>query len=112
VRPSSYESPEQERLVRALLNMGVGDDLVVTPDQVIPGTLGGRKEFPIYVLVPPTQLAHFLSTLNPSLYDKIDDLVFVSGGMAYGNIEDVLKEKGTYDARSLYHGQLRRFINL
>jgi hypothetical protein len=84
----------------ALFNMGMGDDVVVTPDQPIPSTLGGRNEFPIYVLVPPTQLSHFLNTLNPSLYEKIDDLIFLSGGMTYGNIEDVLKEKGTCIRRS------------
>jgi hypothetical protein len=95
VRPASYENPEQEKLVQALLQMGMGDDLVVTPDQAVPSTLGGRSEFPIYVLLPPTQLSDFLSTLNPSLYDKVDDFIFLSGGMTCGNIEDVLKEKGT-----------------
>jgi hypothetical protein len=95
VRPASYENPEQEKLVQALLQMGMGDDLVVTHDQAVPSTLGGRNEFPIYVLLPPTQLSDFLSTLNPSLYDKVDDFIFLSGGMTCGNIEDVLKEKGT-----------------
>ena len=100
VRPASYEHSEQEKLVQAMLQMGMGDDLVVTPDQAVPSTLGGRREFPIYILLPPTQLADFLSTLNPSLYDKVDDFIFVSGGMTYGNIEDVLKEKGTSPTRT------------
>jgi hypothetical protein len=96
VRPASYEKCEQGKLLQAFLHLGMGDDLVVTPDRTIPATLGGRNEFPIYVLLPPTQLTEFLSTLNPSLYDKIDDFIFVSGSMTYGNIEDVLKEKGTF----------------
>lgn len=85
-------------LAEALAMMGMGDDVVVTPDQPIPATLDGQNEFPIYITLPPWQIGDFISNLsqNPTYYDKIEDFVFFSGGMKYGNVEDVLKDRGRF----------------
>ena len=62
----------------------------------LPETLNGQTEYPIYICIPPTQLGVFLDNLSPSYMNRIDDFVFFSGGFEFGNIEDVLKERGTY----------------
>jgi hypothetical protein len=75
--------------------MGMGDDMVLTPGQDLPESLGGSDEYPIYVTLPPTQLEDFIKNLPASYTARTDDFVFFSGGINYGNIEDVLKERGT-----------------
>lgn len=62
----------------------------------LPETLNEQSEYPIYICIPPTQLGVFLDNLSPSYMNRIDDFVFFSGGFEFGNIEDVLKERGTY----------------
>jgi hypothetical protein len=76
------------------------DDDNVTPE--LPETLNGKTEYPIYVCIPPTQLGFFLDNLSPSFMNRIDDFVLFSGGFEFGNIEDVLKERGTYFAFALF----------
>jgi hypothetical protein len=61
----------------------------------LPESLNGQTEYPIYITISPTQLGSFLDNLPPSYMDRIDDFVFFSGGFEFGNIEDVLKERGT-----------------
>lgn len=75
--------------------MGMGDDIVLTPDQDLPDSVGGSLEYPIYVTVPPTQLEDFLDNLSATYKGRVDDFVFFSGGLQYGNIEDLLKQRGT-----------------
>jgi hypothetical protein len=76
--------------------MGMGDDILLTPDQDLPDSVGGSSEYPIYVTVPPTQLEDFLDNLSASYKSRVDDFVFFSGGLQYGNIEDVLKARGPF----------------
>jgi len=86
----------------ALYEMGMGDDIVMTPEQLlineVPSSIGGRTEYPIYITLPPTHLKIFLlndAIIKTKLYDRTDDFVFLSGGGAcYGNIEKVLKDTG------------------
>lgn len=81
VLPSSIFSPQQQ-----------GGESI----QELPETLNGQYEYPIYICIPPTQLGYFLDNLSPSYMNRIDDFVFFSGGFEFGNVEDVLKERGTY----------------
>jgi hypothetical protein len=83
-------------LASGLITMGMGDDIVLTPDQDLPETVGGSSEYPIYVTLPPTQLEDFLDNLSASYKARVDDFVFFSGGLQYGNIEDLLKARGTF----------------
>ena len=83
-------------LADVLFEMGMGDDVVLTPDQELPDTIGGKDDYPIYVTLPPTQLTEFFENLSRSYKDKNENFIFFSGGPKYGNIEDVLKGKGTY----------------
>jgi len=66
----------------------------MTPQQALPEELGGRKEFPIFIALPPYEIEAFLKNLPQTFQDKYDDFVFFAGGLDYGNIEDVLKENG------------------
>jgi hypothetical protein len=74
--------------------MGSGNDLVVTPDQDLPALLAGdRSEYPVYIALPPYQLAEFLMNLPGSYKARPEDFVFFAGG-EYGNVEDILKDRG------------------
>jgi hypothetical protein len=92
IKPLSGSS----ELANGLINMGMGDDIVLTPDQDLPDSVGGSSEYPIYVTVPPTQLEDFLDNLSASYKARVDDFVFFSGGLQYGNIEDLLKQRGAF----------------
>jgi hypothetical protein len=81
-------------LVDGLLSMGMGDDVVLTPEQDLPPEIGGRLEYPIYIAVSAWQLDDFLKNLPDSYKHRCNDFVFFSGGLQYGNIEDVLKNSG------------------
>lgn len=81
-------------LSAGLAEIGMGDDLILTPDEILPETMDGSAAYPIYITLPATQLAEFLDNLSQSYKDRIDDFVFFSGGLEYGNIEDVLKDRG------------------
>ena len=72
-----------------------GDDDIGSAIPELPETLNGKTEYPIYICIPPTQLGYFLDNLSPSFMNRIDDFVFFAGGFEFGNIEDVLKERGT-----------------
>ena len=81
-------------LGETLAQMGLGDDVVLTPQQELPDQVAGRSEYPVYITLPPYQLSDFLANLPESYQARVDDLVFFSGGLEYGNIEDVLKDRG------------------
>jgi hypothetical protein len=83
-------------LGEVLQTMGMGDDVVLAPGNDLPAQLGDSATYPIYITLPPWQLTEFLTNMPASYMDRADDFVFFSGGLAYGNIEDVLKEKGMY----------------
>ena len=81
-------------LADALFIMGTGDDVVLTPGQELPETVGGSEAYPIYITISPTQLREFLTTLPDSFRARRDDFVFFSGGPNYGNVEGLLKDYG------------------
>lgn len=87
IRPSAGSS----ELADALVAMGTGDDLILTPDQDLPDS---EEAYPVYIALPPWEITPFLSNLKDSYYARAEDFIFFSGGLQYGNIEDVLKEKG------------------
>lgn len=80
-------------IVKALMALG-NEDMVVPPGQPLPETMGGAEQYPIYVTMPPKQLGYFLDHLPDTFKERVDDFIFFSGGLEYGNIEDVLKERG------------------
>lgn len=90
VKPQSGDC----QLADAIVQMGMGDDVVLSPGEELPPTLGGATEYPIYITVPAFQLKEFLESLPATFKDRRDDFVFMSGGNTYGNIEDLLKDKG------------------
>jgi len=89
-----YSPSGANELAESLWAMGMGDDIVLTPDQDLPYELGGKTEYPIYITLPPNQLAYFLQNLPESYRARYEDFVFFSGGMYFGNIEDILKDNG------------------
>jgi len=89
-----YGADGANELAESLWAMGMGDDVVLTPDQELPYELGGQNEYPIYVTIPPNQLQAFLSGMSDSYKERWQDFVFFSGGLVYGNIEDILKDNG------------------
>ena len=75
--------------------LGGGRDVEMSPDATsLPVELEGRTEYPIYIALPPQLLQDFLIHLNPCFVERIDDFVFFSGKLPFGNTEDVLKERG------------------
>jgi hypothetical protein len=78
----------------ALLTMGMGDDVVLSRNDVLPSEMGGNKEYPIYICLPPTELDTFLRNLSDEQQQRNEDFVFFSGGPSLGNIEDILKGLG------------------
>lgn len=81
-------------LTEILYSMGMGDDLVMTPDQMLPPAMGGNPEYPIYITLPPWEIELFIKNLSDNFKERNEDFVFFAGGPAYGNIEDVLKDYG------------------
>lgn len=51
--PSSSSSSE---MAEALTVLGMGDDLVIEPNQDLPTSMDGESEYPIYISLPPTKL--------------------------------------------------------
>ena len=81
-------------LADALYTMGMGDDIAISPYQDLPEEMDGNPSYPIYITLPPNRVAEFLVNLPESYLQRADDFVFFSGGLVYGNIEDVLREYG------------------
>ena len=80
-------------LATCLQATGMGDDVVLTPDQPLPAELNGQTDYPIYITIPPFALRDFLMNLGESYSQRSDNFCFFSGG-TMGNIEDLLKERG------------------
>jgi hypothetical protein len=89
-----YPGSSPPELAECLAEIGLGQDLVLTPNQDLPATLGPVSEYPVYITLPPWQLDYFLQNLPESYKPHVDDFVFFSGGLNYGNIEQVLKDRG------------------
>jgi hypothetical protein len=94
--PSVIIRPREgnNELTDALVKMGMGDDMVLTPDDELPPNMGGNPEYPIYITLPPTQIKEFILNLSESNKERNENFIFFAGGFQYGNIEDVLKEYG------------------
>lgn len=78
----------------ALFTMGMGDDLAISPYQDLPEQMDGKASYPIYITLPPNRLAEFIENLPESYLQRAEDFVFFSGGLVYGNIEEVLRKNG------------------
>jgi hypothetical protein len=95
---AGLEFQDLNPIAQALLHMGRGDDILLTPYQELPAVLGegeyATSEYPIYITLPPTEIQPFIQHLDEAYSDRIDDFVFFSGGLQFGNIEEVLKEYG------------------
>ncbi|KAL3915165.1 MAG: hypothetical protein SGILL_005775 [Bacillariaceae sp.] len=83
-------------VAQALLHMGGGQDTILTPYQELPANLGegGSSEYPIYITLSPSEIMPFIQNLDEAYSDRTQDFVFFSGGLQFGNIEEVLKEYG------------------
>ena len=92
VRP--LDSSRVTLLTEAILQLGAGDDHVVTPNESLPAALGGRESYPIYVTLPPYDLQDFLRGLNEEWKARAEDFVFFSGTRVCGVVEPVLREFG------------------
>lgn len=100
--PSVFIRPlEGSLLVDVLIERGMGGDVALDPGQDLPESAGLESEYPIYIALPPTQLGSFLDNLPQAYKARTDDFVFFAGGLEYGNIEDVLKERGETAALSV-----------
>ena len=62
------EFTELNPLAQALMQMGNGDDVILSPYQPLPETLGESSEYPIYLTLPPQEIAPFLDSIDKS-YD-------------------------------------------
>ncbi len=81
-------------MVEALVSLGNGDDIVLTPTSPMPQMVGNRDSFPIYVALPPSELNDFIKNLPDDWKPKREDFVFLSGGSICGVIEPILKSYG------------------
>jgi hypothetical protein len=88
----TQDSSTPTELAQALITMGYGDDMVISYGEEMPRH--AAAEYPIYVTIPPTQLADFIRNMPESYKDRVEDMVFFSGGLSNGNIEDILKTYG------------------
>jgi hypothetical protein len=95
---AGLEFQQLNPIAQALLHMGRGDDIILTPYQELPATLGegdsATSEYPIYITLPPTEILPFIQNLDEAYSQRTEDFVFFSGGLQFGNIEEVLKEYG------------------
>lgn len=81
-------------LADAIVQMGMGDDVILRKGQEAPAEIAGATAYPIYITIPPQELKEFLQNLPASFNERRDDFIFCSGGLKYGNIEKVLKDTG------------------
>ena len=80
-------------LANAIMKMGDGNDILISPTDPIPATLGDRESFPIYLCLPPPELGAAISANLFSLWDeKRDDLVYITPSKC--NLEPTLKQFG------------------
>lgn len=91
--PTADSSPSA-LMVTAIASLGTGDDVVLTPGSPLPPTMGNRESYPIYVVVPPSELHDFIKNLPDDWKPRREDFVFLSGGKICGVIEPVLKDYG------------------
>lgn len=89
--PTSPTTP----IVDALVKLGNGDDIILTPNEPLPQSMAqGMTSYPIYIAIPPHELHDFIKNLNDDWKVRIEDFVFLSGGPICGVIEPILKTYG------------------
>lgn len=85
--PNSSTTP----MVEALISLGQGNDVVITPSSPLPQLVDNKESFPIYIVVPPNELEDFIKNLPDDWKLKREDFIFLSGGNICGVIEPILK---------------------
>ncbi|KAL7535640.1 hypothetical protein ACHAWF_005220 [Thalassiosira exigua] len=90
----SSQSTNVTPLTDAVNALGKGDDVILTPGQPFPPSLGGRESYPIYVTLPPYELKEFVQNLDDAWKARAEDFVFFSGTKVCGVVEPVLREFG------------------
>jgi len=91
---ADLEFNELNPLAQALMHMGNGDDMILSPFQPLPETLGESSEYPIYLTLPPQEIEPFLDSLDSAYEERQTDFCFFAGGFQYGNIEEILQARG------------------
>mmetsp|Transcript_29391 Transcript_29391/g.61078 ORF Transcript_29391/g.61078 Transcript_29391/m.61078 type:complete len:411 (-) Transcript_29391:61-1293(-) len=81
-------------LTDAVISLGNGDDLIVTPGGTLPQSLNGKTSYPIFITLPPYELKEFLQNLSEEWKTRAEDFVFFSGGKVCGVVEPTLREFG------------------
>lgn len=81
-------------LTAAIYALGNGDDVILTPNEKLPPSLGGRVSYPIYITVPPYELKPLIQNLNDEWKARAEDFVFFSGTKVCGVVEPILREFG------------------
>jgi len=95
---ADLEFDELNPLAQALMRMGNGDDIILAPYQPLPEVIGegefATSEYPIYLTLPPQEIEPFLDNIDTAYGERQSDFSFFAGGFQYGNIEEILKERG------------------
>ena len=95
---ADLEFDELNPLAQALMRMGSGDDIILSPYQPLPETLGegeyATSEYPIYLTLPPQEIEPFLDNVDEVYENRQTDFCFFTGGFQYGNIEETLQSRG------------------
>lgn len=81
-------------LTSAIMALGNGDDITMTPYDILPQALEGRTSYPIYITLPPYELKQFIQNLNEDWKARSEDFVFFSGTKVCGVVEPILREFG------------------
>ncbi len=81
-------------LTDAVISLGSGDDLIVTPGGTLPDSLNGKTSYPIFITLPPYELKEFIQNLSEEWKTRAEDFVFFSGGKVCGVVEPTLREFG------------------
>jgi len=95
---AELEFDQLNPVAQALMHMGSGDDIILSPYQPLPETLGegeyATSEYPIYLTLPPQEIEPFLDNVDDVYESRQTDFCFFSGGFQYGNIEEILQSRG------------------
>jgi hypothetical protein len=82
------------QLIDAIISLGNGDDVVVTPNDILPPGMGERASYPIYIALPPYELREFIQNLNEEWKARANDFIFFSGTKICGVVEPILRDFG------------------
>lgn len=82
------------QLIDAIITLGHGDDVVLTPQDSPPPGMGERASYPIYIALPPYELREFIQNLNDEWKARANDFIFFSGTKICGVIEPILRDFG------------------